>query len=75
MFWVPFGCHIAKNPNKNYGVDYIACVTASFANSANNPIIYFYRNKGFREALKRILNIQCLNRNRVFPLRRERKKL
>ena len=67
MFWVPFGCHIAKNPNKNYGVDYIACVTASFANSAINPIIYFYRNKGFREALKRILNIQCLNRNRVFP--------
>ena len=74
MFWVPFGCHIAKNPNKNYGVDYIACVTASFANSAINPIIYFYRNKGFREALKTILNIQCLNRNRVFPFTTRAKK-
>jgi len=41
IFWVSFGYHIAKNPNKNYGVDYIACVTASFANSAINPIIYF----------------------------------
>ena len=75
IFWVPFGYHIAKNLNNNYGVDYIACVTASFANSAINPIIYFYRNKGFREALKRILNIQCSNRNRVFPLRRDRKRL
>ena len=45
--WAPFGCHIAKNPNKNYGVDYIACVTASFTNSAINPIICFYRKKDF----------------------------
>lgn len=73
IFWVPFGCHIAKSPNKNYGVDYIASVTASFANSAINPIIYFYRNKGFREALRKILNIQCLHRNRVLPSRQVNK--
>lgn len=68
LFWVAFGYHIATKPNKNFGVDYIACVTASFANSAVNPVIYFYRNRGFREALKRILNIQCLQRSRVLPL-------
>ena len=74
IFWVPFGYHIARSPNKNYGVGYVACVTASFANSAINPIIYFYRNKGFREALRKILDIQCFHRNsRVFPLRGERK--
>ena len=37
--------------NKNYGKAFISGVTASLANSAINPIIYFYRN-GFRQALK-----------------------
>ena len=69
LFWVPLTYHVATKPNKNFGVDYIACVTASFANSAINPIIYFYRNRGFREALNRILNIQCWQRGRVLPLR------
>ena len=68
IFWMPFGYHIATNPYKNYGVRYIAPVTATFTNSAINPIIYFYRNKGFRDALKRILYNRCRG-NTVTPLR------
>lgn len=75
IFWVPFGYHIARKPNKNFGVDYIASVTASFANSAINPIIYFYRNKVFRGALKRILTIPCFHRNRVSPFHIQRKEI
>lgn len=71
IFWMPFGYHIAKSPQKNYGVSYIAPVTASFANSAINPIIYFYRNKCFRDALRRILK-NCFRRNTVTPLRTSR---
>lgn len=67
IFWAPFGYHIAKSPDKNYGVSYIAPVTASFANSAINPIIYFYRNKCFRDALRKILK-NCYRRNQVSPL-------
>ena len=68
IFWLPFGYHIATNPNKNHGVDYVAVVTASFANSSVNPLIYFYRNRGFREALKTILtaNTHRSLQNRVF---------
>lgn len=69
VFWAPFGYHIAKSPQKNYGVSYIAPVTASFANSAINPIIYFYRNKCFREALRRILKNCFRSSNTVTPLR------
>lgn len=68
VFWLPFGYHIATSPQKNYGVSYIAPVTASFANSAINPIIYFYRNKCFRDALRRILK-NCHRRNTVTPFR------
>ena len=68
IFWLPFGYHIATNPNKNHGVDYVAVVTASFANSSVNPLIYFYRNRGLREALKTILtaNTHRSLQNRVF---------
>jgi len=68
VFWMPFGYHIAKSPQKNYGLSYIASVTASFANSAINPLIYFYRNKCFRDALRRILS-NCHRRHIVNPLR------
>lgn len=69
IFWLPFGYHIATSPQNNYGVSYIAPVTASFANSAINPIIYFYRNKGFRDALIRIIIKNCrFRRNTVTPL-------
>lgn len=68
VFWLPFGYHIATSPQKNYGVSYIAPVTASFANSAINPIIYFYRNKCFRDALRRILK-NYHRRNTVTPFR------
>lgn len=68
VFWMPFGYHIATSPQKNYGVSYIAPVTASFANSAINPLIYFYRNKCFRDALRRIL-MSCHRRQIVTPLR------
>ena len=67
VFWMPFGYHIATSPEKNYGVSYIAPVTASFANSAINPLIYFYRNKCFRDALRGILS-NCHRRNTVTPL-------
>lgn len=67
VFWMPFGYHIATSAGKNYGVSYIAPVTASFANSAINPLIYFYRNKCFRDALRGILS-NCHHRNRVTPL-------
>ncbi|XP_022805183.1 adenosine receptor A2a-like [Stylophora pistillata] len=65
--WASFGFHVATNPQKNYGVSYIATVTASFANSAINPIIYFYRNRGYRDALRKILCTRC-RRNVVTPL-------
>ena len=65
--WASFGFHIAINPQKNYGVSYIAPITASFANSAINPIIYFYRNKGYRDALRKICR-KCRRRNTVTPL-------
>ena len=68
VFWMPFGYHIATSPQKNYGVSYIAPVTASFANSAINPLIYFYRNKGFRASLRRILS-NCHRRHIVTPSR------
>lgn len=68
VFWLPFGYHIATSPQKNYGVSYIAPVTASFTNSAINPIIYFYRNKCFRDALRTILK-NCHRRNTVTPFR------
>lgn len=66
IFWLPFGLFIAIKPKMNYGETYIAAVTASFANSAINPIIYFYRNKGFRQALKRILK-DCFRGKQIRP--------
>ncbi|XP_078381424.1 5-hydroxytryptamine receptor 7-like [Oculina patagonica] len=66
LFWLPFVLLIAIKPNKNYGIAYISGVTASLANSAINPMIYFYRNNAFRQALKNILK-GCFIKKQIYP--------
>ena len=69
LFWLPFVLLIALEPSKNYGIAYITGVTASLANSAINPVIYFYRNSSFRQALKNIVKGGFLKR-KTYPERK-----
>lgn len=69
LFWLPFVLLIALEPSKNYGIAYITGVTASLANSAINPVIYFYRNSSFRQALKNIVKGSFLKR-KTYPERK-----
>lgn len=62
LCWLPFAVRLMLKPSINYGSEYIWAVTASLANSIVNPILYFYKNTTFRNALKGLLKRYCFLR-------------